>query len=58
MYNIVIQIQYKRIYTCTNKKFYFCPNMLKKTKFYVSLFFLLGNLYLSFKQLLNSVNIN
>lgn len=58
MYNIVIQIQYKRIYTCTNKKFYFCPNMLKKTKFYVSLFFLLVYLYLSFKQLLNSVNIN
>lgn len=56
MYNIVIQIQYKRIYT--NKKFYFCPNMLKKTKFYVSLFFLLVYLYLSFKQLLNSVNIN
>lgn len=58
MYNIVIQIQYKRIYTCTNKKFYFCPNMLNNPNFTSVCFFLLVYLYLSFKQLLNSVNIN
>lgn len=56
MYNIVIQIQYKRIYTY--KKFYFCPNMLKNPNFTSVCFFLLVYLYLSFKQLLNSVNIN
>lgn len=56
MYNIVIQIQYKRIYT--NKKFYFCPNMLKKPQILRQFVLFLVYLYLSFKQLLNSVNIN